>query len=198
MVARVTFGLLFIAVSFLFLFFSESEFFAQDRSSQDSSSKQAHSEQPDYLKVMLGVAIEPAKQPFEDHIAALTFVSLDNIKRGIGFLEIDIAERKKLFSEEAWSEYQNFVSSQKNLLSSKKDQYEHPQAYARFRYGTQTYETKEGQHKFTSEINFCFSSSDSYDCKNDKYILEVYTEGAFESPSHMIIHSWRLQAVGAK
>ncbi len=187
MVARFFSSLLFIAASFLILIFSGTKVFSEDGS-----------EQPGYIKFIFGPALEEEKQAFESHIAALTSISLDDIKRGFGVLKIDMEGRKKFFSDDGWRGYQKFVDSQKELLSSMKGKYEHPQAFGRFTTGTQIYKKTGTGHTFKAAIGFCFSSSDDYVCEKESLSLEVSVEGAFEKPSDMIIHSWRVQALEAK
>ncbi len=187
MVARFFSSLLFIAASFLILIFSGTKVFSEDGS-----------EQPGYIKFIFGPALDEEKQAFESHIAALTSISLDDISRKRSVLKIDMEGRKKFFSDQGWREYLEFVASQKSLLSSIKSQYEHPQAFGRFVTGTQIYQKVGMGHTFKATIGFCYLYWDVRDCEKESHSLEVSVEGAFEKPTEMIIHSWRVQTLEAK
>lgn len=190
MVARFFASKILIAASLFFAVFCGSEAFSKDTSNQNT--------EPEYIKMLLGRAIAEEKQAFESHIVALTEISLDDISRKRSVLKIDMDGRKKFFSDEGWREYLEFVASQKSLLSSMKSQYEHPQAYGRFVTGTQIYQKAGTGHTFKAAIFFCYTYWDVHDCEKERDSLEVTVEGAFENPTEMILHSWRLQALEAK
>ncbi len=148
--------------------------------------------QPEYLTFLSGSNLSEDQKAFEDHIRVLLFISLDDIQRGIASVPVYMAGRRKFFSDTGWADYETYVTKQKEILDSKKKDYDHPQVKGLIIDGSQAYNEDGDTKHFTARVSYCYSSSDSYGCAADEYSLDVGYKGTDEVPQEIVIESWRV------
>lgn len=151
--------------------------------------------QQDVKKHVDGLATEASKQPFEDHMGALLYLSLNDDMgsgyRGIKWLKM--SERKKYFTDVAWGDYQKYLAKREITLEGREDTGKSPRSLARFFHGSQEYSEHGDKKYFTAQGYYCYSSAVSYfDCLPDQFTLSVVVTGDFQKPEDMVIERWEV------
>lgn len=142
------------------------------------------------IAAVLGLAMSEDKQPFEDKIRELLFVTTDDIHRsGFGEREVDIQERKSYFTNQGWNDYQDFLLALKTTLKEKSTQ---PlNAKAEFLYGSQSYqENSEKTANFQAKGHIYYAQYDAYDPIKEFEISISYSIDDMKTVSGLLIDKW--------
>lgn len=149
------------------------------------------------MKKIFGEAMSEDKQPFENVVNRLLLISLDDIERGRGKSDLNMALREKYFTPFGWQAYRNYERTHKSILEEKKSQYGyvHPQVRARFVYGSQVYTEYGNEQLFKAEGHFLYASGCLYEYQGDDFDLTVSVTGGFDNPEGMKIEGWKVNFI---